>query len=272
MNLYLHGIGGDKVVVHSGHNSLAAPWSKEYSMILANPPFGKSQSVMFVNEEGDTEKDDQVIVREDFWTSTSNKQLNFVQHFFSLLKINGRAAIVLPDNVLFEGGAGEKIRRNLLAKCNVHTLLRLPTGIWYAPGVKANVLFFDKKEGRPEPWTEKLWVYDLRTNKHFTQKQSPIMRQDFDEFVECYKPGATHKRKATWSEANPDGRWRCYDYAELVKRDKLSLDLFWIKDQSLTDTDSLPAPDILATEIADELETAFDLFSKIAKKLPKSSA
>ncbi|MEI6150451.1 MAG: N-6 DNA methylase, partial [bacterium] len=161
MNLYLHGIGGDKVVIHSGHDSLAAPWSKEYSMILANPPFGKSQSLLFVNEEGDTEKDDQVIIREDFWTSTSNKQLNFVQHMFTLLKIDGRAAVVLPDNVLFEGGAGEKVRKNLLEKCNVHTLLRLPTGIFYANGVKANVLFFDKKEGRPKPWTEKLWVYDL---------------------------------------------------------------------------------------------------------------
>ena len=270
MNLSLHGIGGDKGVVHSGHDSLAAPWSKEYTMILANPPFGKSQSLLFVTEEGDTEKDDQVIVREDFWTSTGNKQLNFVQHIFSLLKINGRAAVVLPDNVLFEGGAGEKVRKNLLQKCNVHTLLRLPTGIWYANGVKANVLFFDKKEGRPEPWTDKLWVYDLRTNKHFTQKQSPITRRDFDEFVECYQPGAMHNRKPTWSEENPDGRWRSYDSEELLKRDKLSLDLFWIKDKSLTDTDSLPAPDIIATEIADELETAFDLFTKIAKKLPKS--
>lgn len=272
MNLYLHGIGGDKVVVHSGHDSLAAPWNKEYTMILANPPFGKSQSLLFVNEEGDTEKDDKVIVREDFWTSTSNKQLNFVQHMFSLLKINGRAAVVVPDNVLFEGGAGEKIRKNLLEKCNVHTLLRLPTGIWYSPGVKANVLFFDKKEGRPKPWTDKLWVYDLRTNKHFTQKQSPITRGDFDEFVACYRSGAMHKRKATWSEENSDGRWRCYDYDEILKRDKLSLDLFWIKDQSLTDTDSLPAPDILAAEIADELEAAFDLFTKIAAKLPKAAA
>ncbi len=267
MNLSLHGIGGDKVVVHSGHDSLAAPWSKEYSMILANPPFGKSQSLLFVNEEGDTEKDDQVIVREDFWTSTSNKQLNFVQHMFSLLKINGRAAVVLPDNVLFEGGAGEKVRKNLLQKCNVHTLLRLPTGIWYANGVKANVLCFDKKEGRPEPWTDKLWVYDLRTNKHFTQKQSPITRKDFDEFVECYKPGAMHKRKATWSEENPDGRWRCYDSDELLKRDKLSLDLFWIKDKSLTDTDSLPAPDIIAAEIVDELEAALQQFAKISAQL-----
>jgi type I restriction enzyme M protein len=272
MNLYLHGIGGDKVVVHSGHDSLAAPWSEEYTMILANPPFGKSQSLLFVNEEGDTEKDDKVIVREDFWTSTSNKQLNFLQHMFSLLKINGRAAVVVPDNVLFEGGAGEKIRKNLLEKCNVHTLLRLPTGIWYSPGVKANVLFFDKKEGRADPWTDKLWVYDLRTNKHFTQKQSPITRGDFDEFVACYEPGAMHKRKPTWSEENPDGRWRCYDYEEILKRDKLSLDLFWIKDQSLTDTDSLPPPGILAAEIADELEAAFDLFTKIAAKLPKAAA
>jgi type I restriction enzyme M protein len=190
---------------------------------------------------------------------------------FSLLKINGRAAVVLPDNVLFEGGAGEKVRRNLLEKCNVHTLLRLPTGIWYSPGVKANVLFFDKREGRAAPWTEKLWVYDLRTNKHFTQKQSPIRRRDFDEFVACYRAGEIHERKPTWSDENPDGRWRCYTYSEISKRDKLSLDLFWIKDQSLTDIDSLPAPDIIANEIADELETALDLFSGIAKRLPQST-
>ena len=188
MNLYLHGIGGDKVVVHSGHDSLAAPWSREYTMILANPPFGKSQSVLFVNEAGDTEKDDAVVVREDFWTETSNKQLNFVQHMFSLLKIDGRAAVVLPDNVLFEGGAGEM-----------------------------------------------------------------------------------HQREPTWSEANPDGRWRSYTLDEIQKRDKLSLDLFWIKDQSLTDTDALPPPDVIAAEIAEELEAAFDLFSKIAKRLPSSS-
>ncbi|HKN00571.1 MAG TPA: N-6 DNA methylase [Candidatus Binataceae bacterium] len=267
MNLFLHGIGGDKVVVHSGHDSLAAPWSKEYSMVLANPPFGKKQSLLFVNEEGDTEREDQVIVREDFWTSTSNKQLNFVQHIFTLLKINGRAAVVVPDNVLFEGGAGEKVRRNLLQKCRVHTLLRLPTGIWYSPGVKANVIFFEKKEGRAEAWTDKLWVYDLRTNMHFTLKQSPIQRKDFDEFVACYKPGKLHERTPTWSEGNPEGRWRSFDYEELLKRDKLSLDLFWIKDQSLTDTDSLPAPDILATEIADDLETALEQFTKIAARL-----
>jgi type I restriction enzyme M protein len=269
MNLYLHSIGGDKVVIHAGHDSLAAPWSKEYTMVLANPPFGKKQSLLFVNEEGDTEKEDQVVLREDFWTSTSNKQLNFVQHIYSLLKIDGRAAMVVPDNVLFEGGAGEKVRRNLLQKCRAHTLLRLPTGIWYSPGVKANVIFFDKKEGRAAPWTEKLWVYDLRTNMHFTLKQKPIQRSDFDEFVKCYRAGRMHKRVPIWSETNPDGRWRCYEYEDLLKRDKLSLDLFWIKDKTLTDTDSLPAPDVLAVEIADDLEAALEQFSKIAARLTK---
>jgi len=204
MNLYLHGIGGDRVVVHTGHDSLAAPWRNEYSLILANPPFGKKQSLLFVNEEGETEKEDQVIVREDFWTSTSNKQLNFVQHIYTLLKIDGRAGVVVPDNVLFEGGAGEKARRNLLQKCRVHTLLRLPTGIWYSPGVKANVIFFDKKEGRAEPWTDKLWVYDLRTNLHFTLKQSPIQHKDFDEFIlSCFsffRTGAACRRRTPCSK------------------------------------------------------------------------
>ena len=267
MNAYLHGIGGDRVVVHTGHDSLSSPWSREYSMVLANPPFGKKQSLLFVNEEGDTEKEDQVVVREDFWTSTSNKQLNFVQHIHTLLKIGGRAAVVLPDNVLFEGGAGEKVRRNLLEKCRVHTLLRLPTGIWYSPGVKANVIFFDKREGRAEPWTDRLWVYDLRTNMHFTLKQKPIRRRDFDEFVACYKPGRMHEREATWSKDNPNGRWRACDYEDLLKRDKLSLDLFWIKDRSLTDTDSLPPPDVLAAEIADDLEAALAQFTRIAARL-----
>jgi type I restriction enzyme M protein len=268
MNLYLHGIGSEQtVVIHTGHDSLAATWSREYSMVLTNPPFGKKQSLLFVNEEGDTEREDQVVVREDFWTSTSNKQLNFVQHIYTLLRIDGRAAVVVPDNVLFEGGSGERVRRNLLQKCRVHTLLRLPTGIWYSPGVKANVLFFDKKEGRAKAWTDKLWVYDLRTNQHFTLKQKPIRRSDFDHFIACYRPGQMHERVETWSETSPDGRWRCFEYDELLKRDKLSLDLFWIKDRSLTDTDALPEPEIIAAEIADDLEAALEQFTKIAARL-----
>ena len=271
MNLYLHGIGGEKVVIHTGHDSLGASWSKEYSMVLTNPPFGKKSTLTFVNEVGDADREDRVIVRDDFWTSTSNKQLNFLQHIFTLLKIDGRAAVVLPDNVLFEGGPGEKIRRNLLQKCRVHTLLRLPTGIWYSPGVKANVLFFDKKEGRAKPWTDKLWVYDLRTNLHFTLKQNPIQREDFDEFVECFRPGSLQKRRATWTEDNPEGRWRSFSFEDLEKRDKLNLDLFWIKDRSLTDPESLPPPEILAQEIVDDLEAALEQFTKIAARLARTA-
>ena len=267
MNAYLHGIGGDRVVVHTGHDSLSAPWGGEYSLVLANPPFGKKQSLLFVNEEGVAERDSQVVVREDFWASTSNKQLNFVQHIYTLLRINGRAAVVIPDNVLFEGGAGERVRRNLLEKCRVHTLLRLPTGIWYSPGVKANVVFFDRKEGRAEPWTDRLWVYDLRTNKHFTLKQKPIRRSDFDEFIECYRPGEEHRRKPTWTEDNPDGRWRSYPYEELLERDKLSLDLFWIRDTSLTDPDSLPPPEEIADGIVEDLEEALSHFRAVAVRL-----
>ena len=220
-----------------------------------------------MNEEGEVEKEKQVVVRQDFWASTSNKQLNFVQHIYTLLKINGRAAVVVPDNVLFEGGAGEKIRRQLMQQCDVHTLLRLPTGIWYSPGVKANVLFFDRKPGREQAWTSKLWVYDLRTNMHFTLKQKPIGRPDFNEFVKCFKPGKIGRRKATWSEESPDGRWRCYEYDELVKRDKASLDLFWLRDESLEDGANLPSPDVIATEIADDLQAALEQFQSIANGL-----
>src|SRR5262249_6317576 len=150
------------------------------------------------------------------------KQLNFLQHVKTLLEVGGRAAVVVPDNVLFEGGAGEVIRRRLLHDLDVHTLLRLPTGIFYAQGVKANVLFFERKPASETPWTKKLWVYDLRTNQHFTLKTNPLKREDLDEFVACYRPENRHQRRATWSEKKPEGRWRAYDYAELVQRDKCS--------------------------------------------------
>jgi len=272
MNLYLHGIGGEKTSpVISGKSSLDTPPTERYSMVLTNPPFGKKQSFKTVNEEGELDSEDEVVVRQDFWVSTANKQLNFVQHIFNLLKVGGSAAVVVPDNVLFEGGPGQKIREQLMKQCDVHTLLRLPTGIFYKPGVKANVLFFDRKPPREQPWTTKLWVYDLRTNKHFTLKQNAITRADFDEFVKVYKPGLIHKRKPTWGEDNPDGRWRCYEYDELVKRDKLSLDLFWIRDESLEDSESLPDPEILATEIVDDLQDALEQFTGIAEALSEKS-
>ncbi|MBI5368601.1 MAG: SAM-dependent DNA methyltransferase [Planctomycetes bacterium] len=267
MNLHLHGIAADPCPIRSGVDSLAGDPGERFSMVLTNPPFGKKSSIAVVNEEGDLEKEDTAYERQDFWTTTKNKQLNFLQHVRTLLKINGRCAIVVPDNVLFEGGAGETVRTNLLKQCDVHTLLRLPTGIFYAQGVKANVLFFDAKPAQEAAWTRKLWVYDLRTNLHFTLKEHPLQRSDLDEFVACYQPGSRHTRKATWSEKSPAGRWRAYDYEELTKRDKLSLDLFWLRDQSLEDSDDLPEPDVLAQEIADDLQTALDQFTSIAEEL-----
>ena len=211
--------------------------------------------------QGSRESD--IVEREDFWATTSNKQLNFVQHVKTLLKQNGRAAVVVPDNVLFEGGAGETIRRKLLHECDVHTLLRLPTGLFYAQGVKANVLFFDKKPASETPWTKKLWIYDLRTNMHFTFKTNPLKRADLDEFVKCYHPENRHDRKSTWSADNPEDRWRTFDYEELIKRDKVSLDIFWLKDESLSDSDNLPAPDVIAQEIVVDLEAALAQFREI---------
>jgi type I restriction enzyme M protein len=224
-----------------------------------------------VNEEGDLDSEDEVVVRQDFWVLTANKQLNFVQHIFNLLKVGGRAAVVVPDNVLFEGGPGQKIRDQLMKQCDVHTLLRLPTGIFYKPGVKANVLFFDRKPPQKKAWTTRLWEYDLRTNMHFTLKQNAIKRADFDEFVDLFKPGAIHKRKPTWSEAKPDGRWRCFEYEDLLKLDKLSLDLFWIKDESLEDSASLPDPDVLAAEIVEDLQDALEQFTGIATALTSTA-
>jgi type I restriction enzyme M protein len=270
MNLFLHGIGGlDSSPVISGKSSLDTPPSKLYSMVLTNPPFGKKQSLKTVNEERDLDSEDEVVVRQDFWVSTANKQLNFVQHIFNLLKVNGRAAVVVPDNVLFEGGPGQKIREQLLKQCDVHTLLRLPTGIFYKPGVKANVIFFDRKPPQEQAWTKKLWVYDLRTNKHFTQKQNPIRRADFNEFVDLFKPGAIHRRKATWAEDKPEARWRSFDCEDLLKRDKLSLDLFWIKDDSVEDSSTLPDPDELAQEIVEDLQDALEQFTAIASALKR---
>ncbi|MBA4189516.1 MAG: DNA methyltransferase [Planctomycetaceae bacterium] len=275
MNLYLHGIDPgpakdgepSRCPVVSGVDSLATDPGDRFSLVLTNPPFGKKSTISIVNEAGNLEKEDASYERQDFWTTTKNKQLNFLQHVKTLLKVNGRCAIVVPDNVLFEGGAGEKVRTNLLRQFDVHTLLRLPTGIFYAQGVKANVLFFDAKPAREQPWTTKLWVYDLRTNIHFTLKTNPLKRADLDEFVECYRPEKRHLRKPTWNDTTLDGRWRSFEYDELVKRDKVNLDIFWMKDKSLEDSDDLPKPDVLADEIADDLETALEQFQAIAGKL-----
>ncbi len=267
MNMMLHGIGSEKSVPVVVGDALAADPGERFEVVLANPPFGKKSSTVIVGEDGRTSTEKDTIERDDFWATTSNKQLNFVQHIKTLLATHGRAAVVLPDNVLFEGGAGETIRKKLLHECDVHTLLRLPTGLFYAQGVKANVLFFEKKGASETPWTKQLWIYDLRTNKHFTLKTNPLTRADLDEFVALYQVGNRHQRQATWSPENPEGRWRAYGYDELVARDKTSLDIFWLKDDSLADSDNLPAPGVIAQEIVEDLQAALEQFKLIAGDL-----
>lgn len=262
MNLHLHGIGeGESPVVVA--DSLRAHPGQYFKLVLTNPPFGKKSSITIASTNGEgakAGKDSLTYEREDFWATTSNKQLNFLQHVHSLLEINGRAAVVVPDNVLFEGGAGETIRRRLLQAADVHTLLRLPTGIFYAQGVKANVLFFDRRPASERPWTEKLWIYDLRTNMHFTLKQNPLRYEDLQDFIQCYHPENRHDRKES-------ERFRSFGYEELLQRDKVSLDIFWLKDESLEDSENLPDPDVIAAEIVENLQAALEQFSSIYNAL-----
>jgi type I restriction enzyme M protein len=198
MNLYLHGVDADPSPLHIGVDSLAEPPSRKFSVVLTNPPFGKKGSIPIGRKGKHTDDDEAPLrTRTDLWVMTANKQLNFLQHAYTLMESGGRCAIVVPDNVLSETGAGEVVRRRLFENCNVHTLLRLPPGIFYAQGVKANVLFFDRE--RP-PRNAGLWVYDLRTDKHFTLRQRPIQRSDLSEFVKCYCPDKLNKRRATWSQ------------------------------------------------------------------------
>jgi type I restriction enzyme M protein len=219
------------------------------------------------NEEGEEEEEDLVYNRQDFWTTSSNKQLNFVQHINTIMKATGKAAVVVPDNVLFEGGAGETVRQKLLQTTDLHTILRLPTGIFYKPGVKANVIFFDKKPASPEMQTKEIWIYDFRTNVHFTLKQHPMADGDLEDFIACYNPANRHDRHETWSEENPEGRFRRFKIEEILKRDKTSLDIFWIKDKSLADLDNLPSPDELAEEIIENLQSALESFMELKGQL-----
>ena len=271
MNLFLHNIGDidSEQVMISPNDSLIAASETRYDYVLANPPFGKKSSMTFTNEAGEQEKEDLTYNRQDFWVTTSNKQLNFVQHIKSMLKTTGHAAVVLPDNVLFEGGAGETVRKKLLETTDLHTILRLPTGIFYANGVKANVLFFDGKPSSKDPWTKEVWVYDYRTNIHHTLKKNPLKLEDLKDFIACYNPANRFKRTAMYNEANPEGRWRMFTYDEIIARDKTSLDITWLKDKSLADLDNLPDPDELALEIVENLEAGLESFRSIIEQLKK---
>ena len=268
MNMYLHNIGeidGDSFI--SSNDALVSDNGNRYDYVLANPPFGKKSSMTITNEEGGIEKEDLSYNRQDFWETTSNKQLNFLQHIKTQLKITGEAAVVLPDNVLFEGGAGEEVRKQLMKTTDLHTILRLPTGLFYAQGVKANVLFFDNKPASKEAWTKEVWIYDYRTNVHHTLKKKQMTTADLAEFVELYNPKNRHKRTETWSDDNPDGRWRKFTYDEIIQRDKTNLDIFWLKDKSLTDLDNLPDPDILANEITENIEAGLNSFKEIMETI-----
>ena len=265
MNLFLHNIGdieSDNFI--SPADSLIAQPFQTYDYVLANPPFGKKSSQTFTNEEGEEEKEDLTYNRQDFWVTTSNKQLNFVQHIRTMLKTTGKAAVVVPDNVLFEGGVGETVRKKLLETTDLHTILRLPTGIFYAHGVKANVIFFDGKPASKDPWTKEVWIYDYRTNIQHTLKKNPLKFEDLKDFIKCYNPENRHKRKETFhTDKEPDGRWRKFTYDEILARDKTSLDISWVKDKSLADLDNLPDPDILAEEIIENLEAGLASFKEI---------
>jgi len=266
MNMFLHGIGemtGDSLV--SPADALISAPSQGVDIVLANPPFGKKSSMSFTNAEGEQETEDLTYNRQDFWATTSNKQLNFVQHIRAMLKTTGRAAVVVPDNVLFEGGAGEVIRRKLLQNTDLHTILRLPTGIFYAQGVKANVIFFDNRPASPDPQTGQVWFYDYRTNVHHTLKQKPLTEAHLEDFVACYNPAARHDREAKWTDDTPDGRWRAFSREDLLQRDKASLDVFWLKDATMTDLDNLPEPDVLMSEIMENLEAAMEQFAAASR-------
>lgn len=269
MNLFLHNIGDiDSENFISPADALIAPSPTTYDYVLANPPFGKKSSQTFTNEEGELEKDDLTYNRQDFWATTSNKQLNFVQHIRTMLKTTGQAAVVVPDNVLFEGGAGETVRKKLLETTDLHTILRLPTGIFYAQGVKANVIFFDNKPASKKPWTNEIWIYDYRTNIHHTLKKNSLKYNDLKDFIDCYNPLNRFKRKETFNpENNPDGRWRKFAYEEIIARDKTSLDITWLKDKSLADLDNLPDPDEIAQNIIENLEAGLESFREIMSML-----
>jgi type I restriction enzyme M protein len=267
MNMLLHGIGtpnGQSLI--DVRDALAEVPDNFPSVVLANPPFGRKSSITVVAENGRASREDIEYARQDFWVTTKNKQLNFVQHIASMLNVPGRAAVVVPDNVLFEGGAGETIRNRLLKQFDVHTLLRLPTGIFYAGGVKANVLFFDKKPGLPDAtWTSRLWVYDFRTGQHFTLKQNRLTRERLDDFVKCYRPGESRDTRIETERFKP------FSYDELIARDKVNLDITWLNDPSQDDADSFLPPDVIAREIVEDLTAALAEFATIADALEQSN-
>ncbi|MBB4801685.1 N-6 DNA methylase [Flavobacterium aquidurense] len=272
MNLFLHGVGDLKetpeieVTDSLKRANGEVLQSEKVDIVLANPPFGISSSDIPTIDKKQAEKDG-YFFRKDFWVTTSNKQLSFLQHIVTMLKEHGRAAVVLPDNVLFEGGAGETIRKKLLENTNLHTILRLPTGIFYAQGVKSNVLFFQKESESSTPLTKGVWIYDYRTNVRHTPKKNPLKFEHLEDFIYCYKADNISKRTETWNKENEVGRWRKYSYEEIIERDKTNLDIFWLKDDNLIDLDNLPDPEVMIDDIIENIESALANFRTIKDSL-----
>lgn len=260
MNLYLHGIGEGKCPVEE-KDSLLDAGTKRYDMCLTNPPFGKKSSTTIIGEDGTLKRETDNYERQDFIATTSNKQINFLQHIMTILKTPGYAAVVVPDNVLFEGHAGEKVRKRLLNEFNLHTILRLPTGIFYAQGVKANVIFFEKhpplKNGHR---TTDIWVYDLRTNMNLTLVENSLSYEHLADFIKCYCPEDRTKRKES-------ERFKKFTYDELIKRDKTNLDITWLKDDSLKELENLPEPEVLLKDIIGNLQESLSAFKDLQNKL-----
>lgn len=268
MNLFLHGVGDliDTPDIKVTDSLKETSFTKT-KIVLANPPFGKSSSDIPTNEKKNEGKEG-YIYRKDFWVTTSNKQLAFLQHIIAMLDENGRAAVVLPDNVLFEGGAGEIIRKRMLDELNLHTILRLPTGIFYAQGVKANVLFFEKGTNDKPLKTKEIWYYDYRTNIRHTPKKNPLKHEHLESFVKCYESeNRAHRKETFHATENPEGRWRKYTYEELIARDKTNLDITWLKDENLIDLENLPEPETLIDEIIDNIQSALESFKTIKESL-----
>ncbi|MFC1951080.1 N-6 DNA methylase [Chloroflexota bacterium] len=258
MNLYLHDIRNEDAIDTS--DSLTAKPQRRYDMVLTNPPFGKKSSVTITKNGGKRGSERLAYERDDFWATTSNKQLNFLQHTRTLLKPDGSAAIVVPDNVLFEKGAGETIRRRLLDECDVHTMLRLPTGLFYAQGVNANVLFFDNKAAGKGPQTGALWIYDLRTDMHFTLKNKPLKHGDLAGFIKCYNQENRQRRKES-------ERFKPFCYDELTTREEANLDITWLKSEKMRAQDSLADPETIVESIKTNLTQAFEALDNISHNL-----
>jgi type I restriction enzyme M protein len=255
MNLLLHGVGdptGKSNLPISCEDSLATPPRNRVDVVLTNPPFGVKGSFVSRSEDNGSAGD---LARKDFWVRSSNKQLNFLQHVHSLIKPGGRAAVVVPDNVLFEGGAAEEVRRRLLTTYDVHTLLRLPSGLFYAQGLKANVLFFDTLVNG-ESANRKLWVYDLRSENKFTLKSKPIGKEDLADFVAKFKPGERDQRQTDSPEGDEFLRWRSVEISWALEQPSSRLDLIWSREHV---KDTMPATDrlkSLAARVAADLREA----------------